>query len=283
MDRFTNFILTVTYPPNPIRALDDSLTPSQQAGHDFFFNANSDFFGACATCHTTDVAAGFFGTAGQSEDDSEPQKFKIPHLRNDYQKVGMFGRSGLNFVQIPRTEFMGDQIRGFGFSHDGSVDTLVGFLNSILFPSLNDQERVDLANFVLAFDSNMAPIVGQQVTITAATTGVAKARFALLVEKAGITTPRRTCDLVGHGTVAGEARGFVLRTDNKFAADRAADPPVSPIDMLTMLSNDSTAAVTFTCMPPGSGIRAGIDRDRDGKFDRDELDAGTDPANPASK
>jgi hypothetical protein len=36
-------------------------------------------------------------------------------------------------------------------------------------------------------------------------------------------------------------------------------------------------------MPAGSGVRAGIDRDRDGKLDRDELDAGTDPADPASK
>ena len=35
-------------------------------------------------------------------------------------------------------------------------------------------------------------------------------------------------------------------------------------------------------MPPGSGMRAGIDRDEDGFLDRDELDAGSDPADPLS-
>ncbi len=35
-------------------------------------------------------------------------------------------------------------------------------------------------------------------------------------------------------------------------------------------------------MPPGSGRRIGVDRDEDGFFDRNELDAGTDPADPAS-
>ena len=32
-------------------------------------------------------------------------------------------------------------------------------------------------------------------------------------------------------------------------------------------------------MPPGSGVRAGLDRDEDGAFDRDEMD-GTDPGDP---
>src|SRR5690606_24610929 len=40
--------------------------------------------------------------------------------------------------------------------------------------------------------------------------------------------------------------------------------------------------LTYTCMPPGSGARAGIDRDEDGYLDRDELDAGSDPADPNS-
>ena len=33
MQAFTDFILQVSYPPNPIRNLDNSLTPDQQAGH----------------------------------------------------------------------------------------------------------------------------------------------------------------------------------------------------------------------------------------------------------
>src|SRR5262249_32364171 len=36
MEAFTDFILQVTYPPNPIRALDNSLTPDQAAGRQLF-------------------------------------------------------------------------------------------------------------------------------------------------------------------------------------------------------------------------------------------------------
>jgi hypothetical protein len=40
------------------------------------------------------------------------------------------------------------------------------------------------------------------------------------------------------------------------------------------------APVTFTCVPPGSGYRLGVDRDGDGHRDGDELLAGSNPADP---
>src|SRR6185436_3752886 len=40
--------------------------------------------------------------------------------------------------------------------------------------------------------------------------------------------------------------------------------------------------LTYTCVPPGSGVRSGIDRDEDGALDRDEIDAATDPADAGS-
>jgi hypothetical protein len=39
-------------------------------------------------------------------------------------------------------------------------------------------------------------------------------------------------------------------------------------------------ALTYTCVPPGEGNRLALDRDGDTLFDRDEIDAGTDPADP---
>lgn len=46
----------------------------------------------------------------------------------------------------------------------------------------------------------------------------------------------------------------------------------------------SLAPVTYyTCVPPGSGVRVGVDRDGDGSWDGDERDAHTDPANPRSR
>ncbi|MCA9700715.1 MAG: hypothetical protein KC431_24525, partial [Myxococcales bacterium] len=56
MQAFTDFALQLTYPPNPIHNLDNSLTAQQQAGRDFFFNnqsvviAGPTFF-TCESCH----------------------------------------------------------------------------------------------------------------------------------------------------------------------------------------------------------------------------------------
>ena len=38
MQEFTDFVLQMTYPPNPIRNLDDSLTAEQTQGQAFYFN-----------------------------------------------------------------------------------------------------------------------------------------------------------------------------------------------------------------------------------------------------
>lgn len=43
------------------------------------------------------------------------------------------------------------------------------------------------------------------------------------------------------------------------------------------------AETTFTCVPPGDGVRGALDRDRDGAWNGDEQAAGTDPADPASR
>ena len=65
----------------------------------------------CTFCHRLPL-----GTDGLSTFEGETQEFKIAHLRNLYQKVGMFGVAGGATV--------GDQVRGFGFLHDGSVSTV---------------------------------------------------------------------------------------------------------------------------------------------------------------
>src|SRR5262249_640642 len=61
MQAFTDFILQVTYPPNPNRPLDGSLTPDAQAGRNFYMNVTSDTF-TCNGCHVLNPASGAFGT-----------------------------------------------------------------------------------------------------------------------------------------------------------------------------------------------------------------------------
>jgi len=140
MQAFTNFQLQVQLPPNPVRALDNSLNAAQQAGANFYFGnrladgtnllPNSGF--NCNGCHVVDPANGFFGTDGQASFEGITQIFKIPHLRNLYTKVGMFGFPDSTFFDDPDTGQQGDQVRGFGFVNDGVVDTVSRFLSAIV-------------------------------------------------------------------------------------------------------------------------------------------------------
>ncbi len=287
MQAFADFILQVTYPPNPIRALDNSLTADQQAGRSFFMSSvNSDTLQPCHGCHALDPVNGHFGTDGFSSFENEAQVFKIPHLRNAYQKVGMFGMPAVGpFLNAGNNGSQGDQVRGFGFLHDGSVDTIFRFHNASVFNQTaqnpggfqNDTQRRQVEQFVLAFDSNLAPIVNQQITLTSTNSAIVGPRIDLLIARAALGE----CDLTVKGVLAGLQRGWYRTAVALFQSDRASEPPVSDI-VLRAQATTPGQELTYTCVPPGSGIRVGVDRDEDGYFDRDELDAGTDPANPAS-
>jgi len=115
----------------------------------------SDSFQTCHGCHTLDAAGnsqfdvyrpGFFGTSGQYSFENESQVLKVPQLRNLYQKVGMFGTSRVEFFFeesvlgprkggffAPDSQYQGPQVRGFGFTHDGSGDTLERFHGAAVF------------------------------------------------------------------------------------------------------------------------------------------------------
>jgi hypothetical protein len=138
MQEFTDFILTVRYPPNPIRPLDDDGTPAQDSGEDFFTTEPTDANNTCQFCHALPL-----GTDGFSTFEGETQEFKIAHMRNLYQKVGMFGVPG-GLFGIPATGPLGRQVRGFGFLHDGSIATVFDFVNANVFANLNDALRRDL-------------------------------------------------------------------------------------------------------------------------------------------
>ena len=79
--------------------------------------------------------------------------------------------------------------------------------------------------------------------------------------------------------LGGEARGGVRTVSGGFQLDRASEAPVDVAE-LRRRAGEAGAALTFTCVPPRSGVRMGVDRDSDARFDRDEVDAGTDPADP---
>ncbi|WP_164019591.1 YncE family protein [Pyxidicoccus trucidator] len=283
MQKFTDFALQITYPPNPIRNLDNALTAQQQAGRDFFVNTTSFFQGSCESCHRVDVNAnpgegpfkGFFGTDGKSSFDAEPLFPKVPHLRNMYQKVGMFG-AGFPFGNSPADTFLGDQVRGIGFNSDGAIPTLFHFnsgfdfhpvFNAVGIPDSPEgfAAKKNMELYMLAFESNLAPIVGQQVTLSANNGAVAGPRIDLLKQRADAGE----CDLVAKGRASSYDAGFLYLGSGQFAVDRAALPHVADAALRQAVVQHN-GVLTFTCVPPGSGPRIGIDRDLDGVLDGDE-------------
>jgi DNA-binding beta-propeller fold protein YncE len=320
MRAFTDFILQVTYPPNPIRNLDNSLTPAQQAGRDFYFSRTpdgqelvSDAFHNCNGCHTLDpqgnaafgvAKPGFFGSDGRYSFEAETQFFKVPHLRNMYQKVGMFGMASsfipndpsalATFLPAPYNDngFLGDQVRGFGFLHDGSVDTVFRFHGSSVFvqgprlpnpggfPLITDPNdpvkaqqqltanltaRRQVEAFMLAFDSNLAPIVGQQVTLTSAS-GTAEADRISLLEARAVAGD---CELVVFGFIGGRSVGFLFDpAAGRFIADVGHDVTLSDSQLRALRQ---LTQLTFTAVPPKSGRRIALDRDLDGVMNGDGM------------
>ncbi|MGH7788254.1 MAG: YncE family protein, partial [Candidatus Binatia bacterium] len=289
MQAFTDFALEIQPPPNPVRSLDNQLTAAQASGRQLFLNrdAITDSAAHCAGCHTLDARDGQFGTLGQTTFDDQPQQFKVPQLKNAYQKIGMFGMPSVHVAQVRPEDaaFQGEQIRGFGFLHDGSVATVFDFLRGSIF-RLDDTQRDGLEEFVLAFDTTFAPIVGQQITLTADNGAVAGPRIDLMIARARsnfalIDQPgARECDLVARALVGGQARGFLLdAVSGEYRSDRESEATISDTQLRALAAGPG-ATVTYTCAPPGEGIRVGLDRDSDELFDRDEIDLGSDPADP---
>lgn len=279
MRRFRNFALDIVLPPNPVRALDNQLTPAQANARNFYDTFNSDTLFTCNGCHTLDPAAGAFGTGGNASFENEAQIFKVAHLRNAYQKVGMFGMMSIPFLGGGLdVSHQGDQVRGFGFLHDGSVDTIFRFLHATVFNfPTGDAMRRDVESFVLAFDSDLAPIVGQQVTLDATNAAAVSPRIDLLLERAGASFLSALlggssfeCDVAVKGSTQGEPRGWLYdRASGQFRPDRAAEPMLAKSALLALAATPGQE-LTFTAAPTGSGLRMAIDRDLDAVLDGDD-------------
>ncbi|AUX28379.1 MULTISPECIES: hypothetical protein [Sorangium] len=74
--------------------------------------------------------------------------------------------------------------------------------------------------------------------------------------------------------------GFLSTGAGKLAADRLARPPI-PDAVLRQIAVATGRPLAYTCTPPGSGYRTGVDRDEDGFLDGDERSAGSDLAAPS--
>jgi len=324
MQEFEDFLATITFPPNPFRNFDNTLpTDLALPGH-----YTTGRFGpagqplpngnaalglsvfrpptlldsralACVTCHTRSTGAGTdhrlqggtyqpfpIGPRGEhhlalvSVDGLTNVSMKVPQLRNLYE------RTGFNATQLESTA-------GFGYLHDGSVDSIERFIDEPVFNVTSDQQTANLVAFMLAFSGPTGSFgspgalleppgptslathaaVGKQVTLDGPPS---TAEDALLDAMAAIANTGQV-GLVAKGRQAGLARGWYYAGSNVFQSDRRLHTATrSALEALVAPGSE----LTFTVVPKVSERRIGVDRDSDGWFDRDELDAGSDPADP---
>lgn len=321
MQQFENFLATVTFPPNPYRNFDNSLPtsvalPGQRTAGRFAMaglplgNGNAlrgltlytqgllDSPFQCASCHTLPTGMAVngplllgttpfpiggvvmpHGPMGEnhlgvvSSDGSTNVSIKVPQLRNQYEKVGF---------ESTQT----DNVAGFGFLHDGSVDSLAAFFSASTFSVRSDQEVADLVALTMAFSGSDFPVqpitsvpvplskdspaaVGKQLTLTGATPPRALEMLQL--------ARQRQVDLIARSALLGFA--FDVEQDRFVRSDGGA-----PLSAEALAATASAAApLTLTVVPRGLGMRLGVDRDGDGVGDARELAIGSDPADAQSK
>jgi len=198
------------------------------------------------------------------------------------QLRGLFEKTGLDFDSTASRA-------GFGFTHHGNADTLTRFLQSA-FAISDDQETADVIAFLISMSGSDLPLgpgaigspskdvpaaVGKQVTIESSAPA---ARVDEMLALANSPTSR--VELMARGPKDGLARGWLyVPSIGRFQSDRLAET-ISPEDLraLAAVGNE----LTYTVVPEGMGRRLGLDRDRDGFFDRDELDFQSDPSDAGS-
>jgi DNA-binding beta-propeller fold protein YncE len=318
MTAFTRFMLELMYPPNPNRALDNSLTAEQQTARAFYNQMQTlpngtsaelpvDRVHNCNGCHTLDPSGnvgqtdhpGFFGSSGRLSFENLPQIFKVAHLRNAYQKLGMFASSpdsNRTFTAIPQLNPPLSAVRGFGYQPDGAVGQIQHHLTGRVFIKTTNASspqgqnpggiptfvldangdplpqpdpagfplRNALASFLISYDSNFKPALGQQVSYGAGSGADVDARIALLTASA----QAGDCALVAKAVLSGRERGYIYEA-GLYRSDKAGEAASSEAALKTSALN-ANSTLTFTCVPPNAGYRIGIDRDADGIADGDE-------------
>ena len=280
MQQLTDYVGSLVFPPNPNRNIDDTLKTSvaifggQATGLGGTGNPTTGLnlyqtlqnFGAppgltCNACHA--LPTGTNQRVDIPAPGGEQQNRKNAHLREVWRKVGANRQSQT-------------ALRGVGFDHNGEEATLQDLL-SIGFQwaagAQGQQQRRDIEAFMLSFPSGTRAGVGQQVTADGVSDDTARINQFVTIANGG------SVGLIVKGRLGGEVRGWFLQ-GGQFVADREGDAPMSPAQLLAQAAAGSE--LTYTMVPAGSQNRLGVDRDLDGFRDRDELDAGSDPADADS-
>ena len=162
------------------------------------------------------------------------------------------------------------------------MDTILNFLrlDAFVFPGKTQEEkdatRRLVNSYIMAFDSRMAPAVGRQLTKSDELKEEERQLIGLLMSRAAAGD----CVLTARGWEGAALRGWLYRND-AFHGDRSDARPLDLEELLDRYKRNGEP-ITFTCVPPGDGLRSALDRDLNGHLDGDELVRGTHPADVSS-
>ena len=130
------------------------------------------------------------------------------------------------------------------------------------FPLINpDRTRRDVEQYALAFDTDLAPIVGQQVTLTRSNAAAVGPRIALFEQRAAASFTSKVlggtvkeCELIARLAQAGAIRGFLFNPSTGSFTPAGGGAALSD-SALRALAQAPGQEITFTCVPPGQGAR----------------------------
>ncbi|MCA9759384.1 MAG: T9SS type A sorting domain-containing protein, partial [Candidatus Eisenbacteria bacterium] len=259
-----SFIFSLAYPPNPYRNLDGSLSdgnggPSAEKGS-FLFQFGGLFGGIeCTGCHT--LPHGQNGVIIPAMIFNGEQDLDVPQLQNLYEKRGF-------------DEHATQNVRGFGYTHDGAMGSIDEFLDAPRFNFERPEDRLDVIAYLMQFDTGVHAAVGAQWTMDGTNEAEGLDRIETIVD-ASLVGPIGVIAKGRDGS--GDARGWTLEA-GFWRPDRESEETMSLSELLALAGPGHE--LTFTAVYPGTERRLGIDRDLDGYLDRDEIDMGTDPGDP---
>ena len=265
MNAYAAFVNTMVHPPNPNQQLHRAYRTTPAANNEaaglVAFNQNITAFpipggASCNTCHTLPAATNGIVFPGNIL--QEPQQMKVPQFKNAYRKVG-FARTA------------GPQKSGFGYTHDGALDTLTSFFAQPVFNPWPAATKDDIVTLLMVVDTGMAPAVGYQFQLTQANASGpdVTADFALLIARAVAAD----LELTAHGVVDGVPTALLFDTAaNTFRSDRTGQGPFTQAQLVGK-ALAGNANLTFTAVAPGTGNRIALDRDLDGTKNGDEAES----------
>ncbi len=282
MVEFKEYLRTLHFPPNPFRNEDNSLpsalplpdmvtagrfgeageplpngdakrglTLFQQRPHPKMNNLT------CFGCHIQTSGIG----GGQPMDGGEMAHaitgltgagqgpFKVAQLRNLYDKQGL---------SLSRQE----SLHGFGYFHDGSVDTLPQFLTQPMFDVQSVEEVADLTAFLLSFSGNDSSnsersswssqtpsvethtLTGKQETYRSDEFPAgSNAMMDRMTSVMRFAEDEGTISIIAHGRIDGEARHWIMR-ETDFVQTHGS-PPGRTIKLLPPEGNSLTDTTYF--------------------------------------